>query len=278
MTWIYRTRKKSDRIDAQKQAKLLQMDLIPAVHMPSVGVRQWRSEIQHRRRLMGISVKLKNRIRSVVKNHGYRQAGFRGGWWNRGNRAWMLELGQANEKTWGISLLDMLDQLALTEKQIQRATKRLDERLKDNPQAKRLMTIPGVGPRTTEAVLAYTDDVTRFGSGKAYGSYFGMTPKLDQSGQVCRQGHISKQGPSAVRWLIVESSWRALRKSPGLAKFYQRVKHGQAKRKKIAIVATARKLLGIMRAMLLHGTDFEESRVLESRRQTIKAQLKTFYN
>ena len=66
-------------------------------------------------------------------------------------------------------------------------------------------------------------------------------------------GHISKQGPSVVRWLIVESAWRAISKSDALAKFYLRVQHGQAGRKKIAIVAVARKLLSIMRAMLLTG-------------------------
>ena len=88
-------------------------------------------------------------------------------------------------------------------------TARLDARLSKHPGGHLLMTMPGVGPRTAETVLAYTDEVERFASGKQYCSYFGMTPKLDESGSFRRLGHISKQGPSVVRWLIVESAWRA---------------------------------------------------------------------
>ncbi len=72
-----------------------------------------------------------------------------------------------------------------------------------------------------------------------------------------------------VRWLIVESAWRAVRHSPALRAFYERVMYGQRQRNKIAIVATARKLLTIMRAMLMTGETFNES--LESE-QAVLAQ------
>ena len=90
-----------------------------------------------------------------------------------------------------------------------------------------------------------------------------MTPRLDESGSFRRLGHISKQGPSVVRWLAVESAWRAIEYSPSLRRFYERIKRGQEKRKKIAIVATARKLLSIMHAMLLTGEVFNEKVVLQ---------------
>ena len=157
------------------------------------------------------------------------------------------------------------------------------ERLKDHPGAELLQTIPGVGPRPSEAVLASTDEVERFARGKEYCSYFGVTPKLDQSGQVCREGHISKQGPSVVRWLIVEGAWRAVKKSPAFAAFYERVRRNSVKRKKIAVVAVARKMLSVMRAMLMTGEVYNENLVLhqeqvkrkeEARRQ----QRRAFYN
>jgi len=155
----------------------------------------------------------------------------------------------------------LLGQLSLQESQIGRVTDWLDQRLADLAEARLLQTIPGVGPRTTEAVLAYTDDVNRFRRSKQYGAYFGLTPRLDESGSHRRLGHISKQGPSVVRWLIVESAWRAVKASPSIRAFYQRVQHGQKGRKKIAIVATARKLLTIIRAMLLTGQTFDEALV-----------------
>ena len=123
------------------------------------------------------------------------------------------------------------------------------------------MSIPGVGPRTAEAVLAYTDDVNRFGNYKQYCSYFGVTPKLDESGSTRRIGHISKRGPSVVRWVLCESSWKVIRHSKGMRQFYERVMAGQKGRKKIAIVAVSRKLLSIMRAMMLTGEIFNESMI-----------------
>jgi CRISPR/Cas system-associated protein endoribonuclease Cas2 len=64
--------------------------------------------------------------------------------------------------------------------------------------------------------------------------------------------------------VICESSWVAIRKSAGLNAFYERVRNGQNNRKKIAIVAVARKLLSIMRAMLLTGEMFNERLVNET--------------
>jgi len=262
MTWIYRTNKKSDRVDSRKQAVLLKMGELPTVHMPSPEVRQWRLQIQHRRKLINLITQSKNRIRALLKSKGYRRAYFKSGWWSRLNRLWLRDLAQSDQGLGMPALTDLLDQLELYENQSRRATKQLDKRLADHPGAELLMSIPGVGPRTSEAVLAYTDQVERFRRGKEYGAYFGLTPRLDQSGQRCRMGHISKQGPSVVRWLVVESAWRAIKCSPSLSAFYEQVQHGQPKRKKVAIVATARKLLTIMRAMLLSGELFNEQLVL----------------
>ena len=191
----------------------------------------------------------------------------------------MQDVVEGVAEPWADTLADLLEQLDVYEIQIERATKRLNDRLKGNAAARLLMSIPGVGPRTAEAVLAYTDEVERFRRGKEYCSYFGMTPKLDESGSRRRMGHISKQGPSVVRWLIVESAWRAVQKSPALQAFYQRVLRRQEKRKKIAIVATARKLLSVMRAMLISGDVFQEELVLrQDHRTSSRKKCREFYS
>ena len=257
MTWIYRTAKKTDRIDARKQAVLLQMGELPTVHMPEAAVRQWRGEIQHRRKLIERACQIKNRIRAHLKGKGVDRPDGKMGWWTQKCRRWMLGVRPDD-----LALMDLLEELALLEKQIARITTLLDKRLKKHPGAAVLLTIPGVGPRTTEAVLAYADDISRFARGKSFCAYFGLTPRRDESGAVRRVGHISKQGPSVARWLLAESSWRVVKKSPALRAFYERVQHGQPGRKKIAIVAVARKLLSIMRAMLITGEAFNEALVL----------------
>lgn len=262
-TWIFRTTKKSDRIDGRKQAVALKLGELPTVHMPERAVRQWRSEIQHRRKLVARSCQLKNQVRGQLKSVGVRRPGVAAGWWTKATREWLRVEFAAD---WGLQ--DLLDQLELVENQLRRATRRLDERLKHHAGAAVLQSMPGVGPRTAEAVLAYTDEVERFARGKQYCAYFGLTPRLDQSGQKRKLGHISKQGPSVVRWLICESAWRAIKKSPALLQYFERVCHGQKSRRKIAIVAVARKMLSIMRAMLTTGEVFNEAMVLAQEQQT----------
>lgn len=167
-------------------------------------------------------------------------------------------------------LSNLLDELELLEKQLKRITEYLDKYLSGKPGGALLMSIRGVGPRTAEAVLAYTDEVKRFGNYKQYCSYFGLTPKLDESGSCRRIGHISKHGPSVVRWVLCESSWKVIRYNNGMREFYERVMAGQSGRKKIAIVAVCRKLLSIMRAMLLTGELFNE-RLVEKADKLIEA-------
>jgi transposase len=264
MTWIYRTAKKNDRIDARKMAVLLSIGEIPSVHMPGKEVRQWRMIISHRKKLLAGLVTAKNRIRALLKSQGTGRPLHKGGWWKIANRLWLKELCKGGfdvNNMWRMQLSNLLDELEMAEKNIALVTEYLDGYLDKQAGGELLMSIPGVGPRTAEAVLAYTDDVERFAGGKEYCGYFGVTPKLDESGNSRRLGHISKKGPSVVRWVLCESSWKVIRYSPSIREFYERVRGGQKDRKKIAIVAVARKLLSIMRAMLLTGAVFDEKDV-----------------
>jgi len=267
MTWIYRTAKKNDRIDARKMAVLLSIGEIPEVYMPSKEVRQWRETILHRKKVVCKVVQVKNRIRATFKSQGHSKPGIKGGWWKKTNRLWMRSVCEASigvSDLWHMHICNLLDELELLEIQLKRVTQYLDGYLSQHSGGALLMSIPGVGPRTAEAVLAYTDNVERFGNYKQYCSYFGLTPKLDESGDCRRIGHISKRGPSVVRWVLCESSWKVIRKSKGLRTFYERVMCGQQGRKKIAIIAVARKLLSIMRAMMLTGELFNEELVKKS--------------
>lgn len=266
MTWVYRTSKKNDRIDARKQAVLLSIGEVPKVHIPHRQVRQWRATIQQRRGIVNRIVSVKNRLRALLKANGLTQPWHKGSWWKEANLQWMRQQAQdwadaTSEQLWRVHLANLLEELKLLKRQLTGVTRYLDRYLEGHPGGTLLMSIPGVGPRTAEAVLAYTDEVKRFARSKQYAAYFGLTPKLDESGQTRRLGHISKEGPAVVRWLLVESTWRAIRKSPALRAFYERIVGGQHQRKKVAVVATARKLLTIMRAMLHTGELFNEQLV-----------------
>jgi transposase len=260
-TWIFRTNKKTDRIDARKLAILLSIGELPTVHVPTKEIRQWRQMILHRRNIVKNICQVKNRIRALFKSVGVFKPVDKGSWWKRSNVAWMRQQA-VGDGFWQVQLVGLLGEYELFTRDLEKVSRGLDAYLMKKPGAVLLMSIPGIGPRTTEAVLAYTDEVERFVGSREYCSYFGVVPKLDESGSSRRVGHITKQGPSVVRWLLCEAAWKSISKSPSLRQFYERVMHGDAKRKKIAIVATSRKLLSIMRAMLTTGELFNESLVL----------------
>jgi transposase len=139
------------------------------------------------------------------------------------------------------------------ERLLEIVTDRLDRLASDHPGLALLMTIPGVGPRTAEPIVAYIDDPSRFGSVRCVGSYFGLVPKQDQSAGRNRLGQITKTGPATARRLLVEAAWSASRWCPPARAFVERVMRGDPGRNKIAMVALAHKLLRMMLAMLRTG-------------------------
>ena len=116
-----------------------------------------------------------------------------------------------------------------------------------------LQTIPGVGPRTAEALVAWIDDPSRFHHTRQIGAYVGLVPCQDQSAATNRLGHITREGPAVLRKLLTEAAWVAVRRDPTLHAWYARIVGDDPDRRKIAIVATARHLAVIALAMLKSG-------------------------
>jgi transposase len=144
----------------------------------------------------------------------------------------------------------LLAELALLDQQIKLLQRHLDTIGAKDARVRLLRTIPGVGPRTAEAVAAYIDDPHRFSHIKSIGKYFGVVPCQDASAGKNRLGHITRQGPATVRHLIVQAAWQAVRRSARLHAFFERKRGGQKQRTGVALIATAHKMLRIMLAML----------------------------
>lgn len=186
---IFRSKRKNDRVDARKLATLLFLDQVPPVHVPSLEVRSWRQLIEFRHRLIGKRTRVKNGLRSLLRGHGVSMAA-RGRLWTRSGVSW---LGRAQLPTAeGILQRDMLlDELNHLDQQVKRVEQALGQIANAHPGVYLLRTIPGVGPRTAEAVMAYIDQADRFTRNKKVGSYFGLVPCQDQSAQANRLGHIT---------------------------------------------------------------------------------------
>ncbi len=192
---LFRDGRKNDSIDARKLATLLALDQLPRVHLPRAEVSSWRSLINSRRGVIKRRTMVKNQIRSILRA-GMLRCPHKSLWTRRG-LAWLRE--QTLDECRQGMVRRLLAELQMIEANLEDLEQDLDRIAQRHPAVAHLRTIPGIGPRCAEAIVAYAADVRRFGRGRQFASYFGMTPTQDASGLVNRYGHISKRGPSVVR-------------------------------------------------------------------------------
>lgn len=266
-------KRKTDRDDALKLAQLSSLNQLKLVHVPELLVRQWRSVIMHRHSLIRRRTQTKNRLRAILLEHaenpsyGTRYA------WTKTHQGRLREIAKpitecTPEELWRGELDSELDLLASLDQQVVTTDKKLDAIGEADSRVRLLQTIPGVGPRLAETIVAIIDDPKRFTKGKQVASYVGLTPRQFQSGQTDRQGRISRAGSGLLRGLLVEVSWIALRYNAWLERIFHQVYRGNKTRKKIAIVAVGRHLLICCWAMLRDGTPWHG----EPLRDTLKLQ------
>ncbi len=259
---IFRSKRKNDRVDAEKLAKLLFLDEVPTVYVPSQNVRAWRQLIGYRIRLVNKRTRAKNSCRALLRSLGIRAPREFGLWTRQGFR-WLGSL-ELPDSMHGLRRDMLAEEIEMFNQQIGRAEKELKRFSKGNPAVELLRTIPGVGLRTAETVVAYLDDPARFRRNKSVGAYLGLVPCQDQSGNSNRLGHITREGPAAVRRMLCEASWQAIRRSPTAGRYFQRIQQGKKDRKKIALVATAHYLARVMLAMLRTGQAWRETELKQA--------------
>jgi transposase len=245
---IWGQKRKNDRIDAEKLAKLLYLDAVPRMHVPSADVRCWRGLIEFRQKVMGKRVAVKNQLRALARTIGCNAPR---GLFTKKGLAWLGEQPFAPLQRLQIELL--LEELSELSGKIRRIEKELSVIAESHAGVQLLMTIPGVGLRTAETFCAYIDQVRRFGSSRQVGAYIGLVPCQDSSGGKDRFGHITRDGPATLRKLLCEAAWIGVRHDARLKSFFERVMGADPDRKKIALVATARYLACVMAAMLRSG-------------------------
>jgi len=256
---IYQSKRKNDRIDAQKLAKLLFLGEAPAVHVPGIDTRAWREMIRFRSAQVEARTRVKNHLRSLLRSYGIAVPREHRNLWTAKGLAWLKEL-EWPTPTAAFRCELLLDQLSQLEAAVKKATAQLDKIAAKHAGVKLLKTISGVGPRTAEAFVAHVDDPHRFARINRIGSYFGLVPGQDSSAGVNRLGHITKNGPAVARKLLTEAAWQSVRKSPQMKAFFERITAGKKERRRIAVIAVAHKLARIMLAMLRTGETWDPQR------------------
>ena len=256
-------KKKTDKEDALKLAKLSAMGQIPTVHMPAKDVREKRALMKYRQRLVSYRTSIKNAIRAIFVREGMDMM--------RGAKAWSCEglqwlKGQAivldkisdAKQLWRGQLHVELGLLQTVATSLKAVEGKLNKMGSSDQRVKRLQTINGVGPRLAETVVAFLDDPKRFKNAKQVGSYVGLAPRQYQSGQSERQGKTGGRGNKLLRNLLIEVCWVSLQSNQWARDTYKRLLRGSSSRKKIAITALARKLVVRCWAMLRDEQDWKD--------------------
>jgi transposase len=257
---IFRSKHKNDRSDAERKAKLLYLGEAPAVHVPSLEVRTWRELINCRSRVIAKRTRAKNTVRALLRCAGITPPKHPGLWTKKG-LAWLrqLELPTASPQLRRDLLIEEIEGLI---RQGRRVEQQLNRRAQQTPAVTQVRSIPGVGIRTAEAVAALLDDPQRFPNAQAVGSYLGLVPCQDPSGDKNQLGHITREGAPVVRQLVAEAAWQAQRRSPTVRAYFERARRKDPQRQKIALVATAHFLVRVMWALLKRGTVWQENAAL----------------
>lgn len=264
--WCWKNvKRKTDRDDALRLAKMTVLRDLKSVHVPKPEIREQRTLIKYRKTLDRRITQMKNGIRSLFANRGIGIDSGKRAWCSGRERidSYRKPLAECDiHEMWKGELdleLTQLDDLTDKLKVVEECLERL---AKANQQVQRLMQIPGVGRKTAEALVAAIDDPHRFKSARQVSAYLGLVPRQYQSGQTDRNGRISKRGPRLLRSLLLECAWCSIRYNRWAKETYTRIHGGQSTRKKKAGIALARKIAVVAWAMMRDEADWDPKKLL----------------
>ena len=248
-------RAKTDRRDAKTLMDACRLGAYRPAHRVSDARRHVRAQLAVREALVRTRTRYISIAKALVRRDGLRVAGSESHLVAK--RIAALELSE----TLADELIPLFTILAPINDQIAEADRRLAALCKEDPIVALLATAPAVGPVTASAVVATIDDVTRFESAHQFEAFLGLVPAERSSGEKRRIGRITKAGNSRVRYLLVEAGWRIMRsklaETAALRVWAARIAERRGNR--VAVVALARRLAGILFAMWRDGKPYDAS-------------------
>jgi len=234
---------KTDKKDTMTLAKLLAVNMIPAVWVPPAPVRELRALISHRQRLISQQTRLKNQLRSLL--HRQHLVPPDGPLFGVANRPWWLGLSLSpSEKLRARQDLTLLDQLAPLIAEVEAELNRLSLAEPWAQDVPYLLQLPGIGLLTAMTILSAIGQIDRFPTAKKLVGYAGLGAKVHASGLTHRTGGITKQGRRELRRVLIEAAWTAVRYDQYWQSQFESLAYRIGPEK--AIVAIARKLLVVI--------------------------------
>lgn len=247
---------KTDRRDALALADACKAGNYRVAHQSSEEAHRRRNLLTTRGQMVAMRTKCIVTTRSLLRQHGYSLTKGESETFAGRVRALVLD------ELVNAALLPLLTMLDALNEQLKDVDDRIAALAEQDPHVKNLMSVPGVGPVTAVAFQAILEDASRFKNGHKAAAYVGLVPGEDSSGDGTRRTGITKTGSSLMRWLLVQAALTIMRTGKTTAPALYTWAHaiGQRRGKKVARVALARRLAGILFALLRDGRRFDASR------------------
>jgi len=248
---ISESRCKTDKIDSRILMELLAKGFLPTIYQPSRDERLLRERLRWRVRLVRSRTQYRNRAHALL---------------DKEHMGCKLDSRKSREAAGGQSGLSIersdlfnkhVEVMEFFELEIGREDQWVVEESRKNPDAQRLKTIPGIGDISALMLIAELGDISRFKKARNVSGYLGLVPRLYSSSETRRLGSITKQGPSILRWLLVQDAWAAIKKSEQIR--YKFMSISKRRGKKVAIIAIARTLAEVSYRVLRDKTTFDPS-------------------
>lgn len=243
--------RKTNRIDAERLAFALEADRIPRAHLLSPPRQDLRLQLSVRRLLVEIRARCVVTIRGLARSRGEALPACDSA--ELALKLRQLELSATTREL----IAPLVAQLEQANRGLQAAEEALERLCAEEPQVARLQTAPGVGVVVAAAFVSVIDEAGRFRNAHQVESYLGLVPSEDSSGNNRRLGSITKEGNSYLRALLVQAAWCVLRArdQDPLTRWGKQVARRRGKR--IAVIAIARRLSGILWALWRDGTVYD---------------------
>ncbi|KPK73432.1 MAG: transposase [Phycisphaerae bacterium SM23_30] len=249
---IRKSVRKTDKHDARTLALYLSKDMLPEARMKTKKNAQLHSLACTRDKLVKQRTALINKIHNVLNSYGIK--------FKKESLGTEKGLQSALAFEWDTIVRVELDVLVAQIRSLNQSVKTLDDQMIDQGKKlkghKNLASIKGIGDRSATVLLSVIGEVKDFADEDKLAAYFGIVPRVSESNEKINHGRITKRGSKLARTTLVQCTLVATRYSPYLPKYYARIQKHRGSGK--AIIATSRKMLGIIYHTLKNDWIFED--------------------
>ena len=257
---LWKSKKKTDKNDARILARLLRTGDLPESYLPTKEIDDMKTMIRYRRSLSEDITAIKNRIHAVLTRNGISISS--SDIFGKRSLQVILDSSRNMSSADKIVLADLISQYNDINAGVRRIQNQLASMGKGIEGIRILITVPGIDYYAALGVYSEIGDITRFPDAEHLSSYTGIVPRVDQSGNKAIYGHITKSGPSVLRFFPVNSVHSLIKLSPTFKKKYRKLKKRIGKNR--AIIATARKLAVVIFKMLSKNQHFVDDYMFQT--------------